>query len=551
MQTSGPEDFNSPRRSLDIEDYIDILRRHSAWIAGPAFAGLVIAVVVAFLWPNTYVSTATIRVVPPQVPENLVPTNVNSAISERINSMYQTVSSSGNLTNIILSFNLFPRERQRKPMADVVEDMRKAIRIGNVGTIGRRDRDVPAFQLSFSYEDRLLAQKVAADLVSRFMTESTRERTQQSVITTQFLQDQVENAKKELDAVEEKLAAYRQSYQGRLPEQMGHNQMQLNMLEQRNSGIQNSLARVSQERLLLESDLRNLKAQRASLNPAPELAQQRRRNQSVEQQDRMILQFETALSNLREHYKDTYPDVQRVISQLNTARKVREALVTKEADENEAANSAPDQRYDQQYEKESRVLDSSIQRLETQLKANALQTQNYERDLSEVEKQIRAAQERITAAPASEQQYGNLLREESLANQKYQDLNKRRSQSSISEDLERRNQGETLELLEPASLPGSPTQPKRPMIIGAGIALGLMIGVVLAGAREARDGTLKNLKDVRAYTRLNVLASIPLLENDVVVRRRRRLAWLAWTTACLVGILIMTGTVFYYYSTKA
>jgi uncharacterized protein involved in exopolysaccharide biosynthesis len=243
--------------------------------------------------------------------------------------------------------------------------------------------------------------------------------------------------------------------------------------------------------------------------------------------------------------------VQRVISQLNTARKVREALVTKEADENEAANSAPDQRYDQQYEKESRVLDSSIQRLETQLKANALQTQNYERDLSEVEKQIRAAQERITAAPASEQQYGNLLREESLANQKYQDLNKRRSQSSISEDLERRNQGETLELLEPASLPGSPTQPKRPMIIGAGIALGLMIGVVLAGAREARDGTLKNLKDVRAYTRLNVLASIPLLENDVVVRRRRRLAWLAWATACLVGILIMTGTVFYCYSTKA
>jgi len=35
-----------------------------------------------------------------------------------------------------------------------------------------------------------------------------------------------------------------------------------------------------------------------------------------------------------------------------------------------------------------------------------------------------------------------------------------------------------------------------------------------------------------------------------VVRRRKRLAWLAWSTACLVGIIIMTGSVFFYYTTR-
>jgi hypothetical protein len=49
---------------------------------------------------------------------------------------------------------------------------------------------------------------------------------------------------------------------------------------------------------------------------------------------------------------------------------------------------------------------------------------------------------------------------------------------------------------------------------------------------------------------LPILGSIPLLENDLVVRRRKRLGWLAWSTACLVGIIIMTGSVFYYYATK-
>jgi uncharacterized protein involved in exopolysaccharide biosynthesis len=38
---------------MDIEDYIDILRRHRSWIRGPAFVGLVASVVIAFLWPNT------------------------------------------------------------------------------------------------------------------------------------------------------------------------------------------------------------------------------------------------------------------------------------------------------------------------------------------------------------------------------------------------------------------------------------------------------------------------------------------------------------------
>jgi capsular polysaccharide biosynthesis protein len=159
-------------------------------------------------------------------------------------------------------------------------------------------------------------------------------------------------------------------------------------------------------------------------------------------------------------------------------------------------------------------------------------------------------QTRIEALPISEQQYVEVIRDRELAKQKYEDLNRRQTQSSIAQDLERRQQGETLELLDAASLPQTPTQPKRPTIIGAGLAAGMMLGLVLAGVREAKDTSLKNLKDVRAYTQLSILGSIPLLENDLVVRRRKRLTWLAWSTACLVGVMIMTGAVFYYYATQ-
>jgi len=80
-----------------------------------------------------------------------------------------------------------------------------------------------------------------------------------------------------------------------------------------------------------------------------------------------------------------------------------------------------------------------------------------------------------------------------------------------------------------------------------GAGLGLLLGLVIAGAREMKDTSLKNLKDVRAYTQIAILGSVPLLENDFVVRRRRRMAWLAWTTACLLAVVTMAGSVVYYY----
>jgi polysaccharide chain length determinant protein (PEP-CTERM system associated) len=553
MQQVTSESWSSVnRRPLDIEDYIDMVRRHKAWILGPGFAGLVLSVVVAFLWPDTYVSAATIRVVPPQVPAELVPTNVNSAMSQRINAMYQQISSRNALTNMVNMYNLYPQDRSRKPMEDIVEQVRKNIRITDVipRRSAGRSEDIPAFQVSFAYENRMIAQKVTADLVSRFITENTRERTNQSVLTTSFLRDQVETARKELEALDDKVAGFRQNFAGRLPEQLTHNTMQLNMLEQRIANLNGALGRVSQEKMLLEADLRSLRTQKATLAPAPEQAVARQRNQQVDRIDAEILRLEASLANLRERFTDKHPDVQRLVTVLSVTRKMRDKVAAQHEEDVQVLDGMTARRTDPRFEREGRQLDAAIEKLEAQMKAKDAETETYQQGIAATERQIRAVQSRIEAAPASEQQYAELLRDQSLAKARYEELMRKQSRSAVAEELERRNQGETLELLDSASLPEAPTEPKRSLIIAAGTMLGLFVGLVFAGAREARDTSLKNLKDVRAYTMLPVLGSVPLLENDLVVRRRKRLSWLAWSTACLVGIMIMTGAVFYYYVTK-
>src|ERR1041385_1158300 len=155
------------RRAYDVEDYIDILRRHKGWIFGPVFAGLVIAVVVAFLWPDTYVSTASIRVVPPQVPENFVPTNTNADIQGRVNTLVQTILNRSTLTTIINTHGLYKKQLERVPLDDVIENMRhndiKVIPIVQSLNTQPGRQQYPAFELRFASTKRYIAQKLVTN----------------------------------------------------------------------------------------------------------------------------------------------------------------------------------------------------------------------------------------------------------------------------------------------------------------------------------------------------------------------------------------------------
>src|SRR6202051_942170 len=127
MQPS--ENFSTPRRALDVEDYIDLVRRHKGWIFGPFLFTLVASVVGVYLYPDSYTSQAVVKIVPQQVPQNMVQSAINQQMSDRINSMAQTILSRSVLTTIINSFDLYKRERSRMPIEDVIEDMKKKIEI--------------------------------------------------------------------------------------------------------------------------------------------------------------------------------------------------------------------------------------------------------------------------------------------------------------------------------------------------------------------------------------------------------------------------------------
>jgi len=546
------DNFSVPRRPLDVEDFIDILRRHKGWIFGPFLLTLVASVVGVYLWPDKYVSVAVVKIVPQQVPQNMVQSSISSDLVDRITSMATTVLSRNVLTTIINNFGLYKNEQKRMPMEDVVDNIMKSdVRITPI-MAGAGNRAVPAFSVEFSYPDRLLANKVVQEIVSRFITENLTSRSTATTETTQFLNDQAQQAKKDLEAEEQKLAAFKAQNNGRLPDQVDMNYRQLQVLQTNYQSLTSSKNRAEMDKLSLETNLRVEKARKAELTrEVPQAAGvvAATKSERVLQAEREVANLEDALALARQRFTEAYPDVQNLKNRLELAKQ-RKIQVQKDEAENKTVVAPPPP--NRQLQLEVVDIDGNVQRLESASRARDLEIAELDNQIKQVQASINRLETQISAAPLGEQQYGDLLREREIAKQKYIDLDARLSTAEISKDLEIRGQGEKLELLDAASLPQSPAEPKRPMVIGIGAALGLLLGVVIAAAREMKDTSLKNLKDVRAYTQMAILGSVPLLENDFVVRRRRRIAWLGWTTACLLAAVTMAGSVvFYYYKLSA
>lgn len=557
FEQPAEQPLSVPRRTPDFDDYIDIVRRHRSWILGPAFLGLVIGVVVAFLWTDSYIAKGTIRVAPPQIPSRLVPVNVNEEMAQRVNAIQQEIITRASLKNLIQTYNLYPDDRKRLPDEDVIEKMRRAIGISPLQSLSRggSNQQYYVFSVSFIYSDRKLAQKVCADLIDRFTKQSTESRLNQSRQTTIFLSDQYEAAKRDLDEIDAKIAVFKSKYYGELPEQEQMIVSRISSMEASLQATASQLSRAQQDKIQLETQLRELREQATVLaQPVTESAAGAApalRSPRLIEVERELERARGQLNLMRESYTDSHPDVQRLLAYIQSKERQREELL-REAHAAAAASTAPAARsgIPAANVAKLREVNSAIVRVQTALQAKDMEIEELNRQINDGKARLKITQGKLESGPTVSQEYLQLIRDRELAARRYEDMSRKLQDSTMATEIVTRGQGETMEVLDSPVIPDEPIAPNRPFIISIGLVVGAALGISLASFREIKDTSLKNLKDVRAYTRLTVLGSIPLLENDFIVRRRRRISWAAWASAILLGILLMAGSVAYYYTAR-
>jgi succinoglycan biosynthesis transport protein ExoP len=535
MQAQQPDYLSVQRRALDIEDYTDILRRHWMWIVGPTFAGLVIAVVVAFIWPDTFQSYAVMRITPSQVSDKIVPTNFNLHMQDRMATMLQDVSSRSKLIDMIKKFSLYPSEQAKRPLEDIVEDMRHNIHFDPVeggqqqhpgGAMGS------AFRISFQYADKYNAQKVVQEMVNSFMSENVIDRRAKSRITTEFLSEEVKTAKADLDRIENELTSFKLRNAGRLPEELTSNLQMQNSYQQQLTAVQEVLNRNQQDKMMLETSLQNLKTQAATIESTTEptdpvvRTKVENRNDRLAEAEKRVADAEMQLNGLRETLKPNHPDLKAAIARVETIKQERDriaAQVTAEQEKQQKAAGSepppPPRKNGSPLMARTKVdIEGQVKNTQARIRGLDLDSEERIKMQKNLFDQLKTVSERIQSNPLMQDEYVRMTRDYNLAKENYDKLSQQKSSSEVANRLEDRSAGENLEVLDPASLPQKPSDPNRWLIVGAGTFIGLVLGLFMAGAQEVKDSTMKGLKDVRAYSNLNILSSIPLLENTLLVR---------------------------------
>ena len=97
--------------------------------------------------------------------------------------------------------------------------------------------------------------------------------------------------------------------------------------------------------------------------------------------------------------------------------------------------------------------------------------------------------------------------------------------AEIGAEVASRAQGESIAVIDPASLPEQPVAPKRPLLMLLGLVAGFACGVLLAAVMELpRLFTVQTAEDAEHYTGLPVLVTVPMLltpreERNLKARR--------------------------------
>jgi len=380
------------------------------------------------------------------------------------------------------------------------------------------------------------------------------DRRAKSRITTEFLSEEVKAAKTDLDRIESELTAFKLRNAGRLPEELQSNLQMQNSYQQQLSALQEVLNLNQQNKMMLETGLQNLKSQLNSidLNEADGIARTRTegKNDRLAEAEKRVADSEISLVAMRETLRPGHPDLKAATMRLETLKRERDRIAAQVAADEERLSKVvvPVSTRKNPLAVKSRAdIEAQVNATMTQLKAIDLDSEDRVKAQKAILAHLLQVSERIQSNPLMQGEYATLTRDYNLAKERYDKLSTQKSSSEVANRLEDRSAGENLEVLDPASLPLKPSDPNRWIIVGTGSMIGLILGLFLAGAQEVKDSTMKGLKDVRAYSNLNILSSIPLLENALLVRRKRRLTWLAWSSAMIVGVVVMSGSVYYYY----
>jgi uncharacterized protein involved in exopolysaccharide biosynthesis len=556
-----PEDDN---RSFG--DYLDALKRRRKPALLIALCLLLVGGVAIVFWPNAYTSTAVILIEDPDIPPGLVPSTVVTFASKQIQYINQRVMTRTNLANIIEKFNLYTEERKYLPTLLLVPDVEKLMNIDvidfqqlNPGSA--QGSTTIAFKLSFEHKNPETARQVANELVSLYLAENVRSRTEQTAKTSQFMQEEVDRLDAEVRDLENQIAKVKADNEGSLPELMAFNMSVVDRLTQDLQAIDRQLQTTRENKIMLDSQLAQLQ---------PVSSQILSDGSAVAAPADQLKALQTKLAMMEGRYGPDHPDVLRVKrdlaavkGQLGTDVETGDSsglLVNARLELAKALEKyGPDHPDVKALERrvaglektatESAARTGNLGKLKPdnpiyiQVRAQRDQLEVAERSLLTEQADLRARradiEKKAVRSSDVEKELSALFRRLGTANLSYQSAREKSFVSKMGQALETQSKGERFALVEPPDLPLVPSSPNRPVLLALLIVLVLGAGLGWPQVAESMDQAINSSRAIERVQGAPPIAEIPRIETVQDRKHERNIRLWGLLIAPLVLIVLL------------
>ncbi len=307
--------------------------------------------------------------------------------------------------------------------------------------------------------------------------------------TQEFLKEQKEQKRRELEAAELAAAQFKAENADKLPAVYATNVQRLGAMRQK-------LEEKSMELSAAEAAFSDLRNRLSSTNPI------------VGRLEESIVQVTSELTSLKSRYTDDHSEVQAAERKLQRLQEERRSYLDSsarisDADLERLWNMAAGQA--SSGDKTPPLLVSQMMRLqEAQAKRVALK-----KDVEQLRATVEDVQRDIARYAPIEQRQIQLDKEVASARELYETMLKRYENAATSRALSSFEAPERVKIIDAPQDPTVPVTPPPVIFMIAGIFAGVAIGIGLAVAAEVLDQRIRTAKDCLAVTEAPVLAILP------------------------------------------
>ena len=509
-------------------EYGKIVRKRKWLIILPAIAIAMAVATVVIQLPDLYESSTLIVVKPSTLPNSVVPTTTEDSLTREINSIAQVVTSRSSLEPLVEKYDLYKAEKGRgEPMEVLIDYMRKSIKV-EVNT--SRNDITNGFNITYRGRNAKTTQAVTAELASKYIDEQTKNTINSTTSAKQFIDQQVNQTKQELDEVDKQRLDFMQKNVGNLPSEASSLIAQLSGLREQQKAYISDLGRLQDRRSALTTQLAVVKKSSDQLKD--DIAENTTDPKTTLAWSQLVSRkadLQSQLTRLLTELRPKHPDVLAKQAEVDSVNAAMDQMIAEWK-----------QRIKEKQDKLRDRPDLAVANLEAEQQLTDGEVKREQRMLSEIDKQIAQVMDRINDVPGAEVALGALDRDYQTKKSAYDQLLLQAQKIGLNKDAASQQQGEGIQVVDPANLPARPVAPKRFMLMGMGLAVGLAVGFLLAGLFEVpRLLTIQTSEDAAHYTSLPVLMTIPELLTPQEARslpRRRKLLLASAVAASVLAI---------------